>query len=231
MNVYYSIDDLDLSDGPVIVNMNIERANGQQIVSSPAPDAVVEEFDLQGLVDSAEDVESLCAQRDKLSLECDKLKAKLEEAENSYRDRVANLVTDLEWFKRSNWQLRAELKECERVSDNNYRNLKIAREDGKSLREQRDHWSLECDKLYAKLEEAENSHEAACRERDELKELLRPLFQIAEVRLYLRKSGLSEVNSKEYKRPDDGADAFADELRAAKEEFAKDVAKIKADLK
>lgn len=42
---------------------------------------------------------------------------------------------------------------------------------------------------------------------------------------------LAEINGKEYKRPDDGADEFADELMTAREEFAEYVAKMEANLK
>lgn len=110
MNVYYSIDDLNLSDGPVIVNMIIERENGQQSVSSLAPDAVVEEFNLQGLVDAAE---------------VEQLKAELEEC------KIANLRMTSELGRRARdrdefyriykttrdeiAELSGKLKECERA--------------------------------------------------------------------------------------------------------------------
>ena len=42
---------------------------------------------------------------------------------------------------------------------------------------------------------------------------------------------LAEINGKEYKRPDDGADEFADELLAAREQFAEYVTKMEASLK
>ena len=58
MNVYYSIDDLDLDDGPIIVNMIVERANGQQIVSSLAPDAVVERDELKAQLKDLESVKA-----------------------------------------------------------------------------------------------------------------------------------------------------------------------------
>lgn len=141
MNVYYNIDDLDLSDGPVIVNMIIERANGQQIVSSLAPDAVVEEFNIQGLVDSAEVL----------------------------REEVKGLVTDLEWVKGANLRLTAELEECRRVRDQHYHNLKSAREKKASLVEERDSLSLELRHYKLAFEDLKGAYKAVCRERDELK--------------------------------------------------------------
>ena len=42
---------------------------------------------------------------------------------------------------------------------------------------------------------------------------------------------LAEINGPEYRKVDDGGDAFADELLAAREEFAEYVAKMEANLK
>ena len=42
---------------------------------------------------------------------------------------------------------------------------------------------------------------------------------------------LAEISGREYRKVDDGAGAFADELLAAREEFAEYVAKMEANLK
>lgn len=139
MNVYYNIDDLNLEDGPIIVNMIIERANGQQSVSSLAPDAVVEEFDIQGLVDSAE-VEDL--------KRCLRIARKSRDdawAQASHLENVKeSLVTDLERAKSANLRLTSELEDCKRVRDEHYHNYNGARgevaELSGKLRELRNDW-------------------------------------------------------------------------------------------
>ena len=42
---------------------------------------------------------------------------------------------------------------------------------------------------------------------------------------------LAEINGKEYKRPDDGAEEFADELMGARAEFAEYVARLTSKMK
>ena len=157
MNLYYSIDDLSLDDDPIIVNMIVERANGQQIVSSLAPDAVVEEFDIQRLVDVAEHAET---ERRMHSERIDRYQAEVELEELK---RVRDAL-----YRDYNSALADKKSLIEKVDELEGQCSKLAKQRDK-LRDKLQQADSEIQYKLARFEILKDTHKAVCDERDELK--------------------------------------------------------------
>ena len=156
MNLYYSIDDLSLDDGPIIVNMIVERADGKQFAASQASDAVVEEFDIQGLVDAAE------YDNMKRRMHAERIDRYQAEVEN-VSEREKALVTDLESLKGENLRLTYELEECRRDRDEHYLNWKNVRSELDGF------WRVEVERRLETIVKLQKEVCQLTEERDELK--------------------------------------------------------------